>query len=351
MKKLSITILLALLIASAAMAKQPKNVIIMIGDGMGLAQVYTAMVRNGNSLNLERCTFTGFSKTYSANNYTTDSAAGGTAISCGVKTDNYMIGTRPDSSSVENILEQAERNGKSTGLVVACSVTHATPAAFVAHQPNRGMDDEIAADFLKSNIDVFIGGGRKFFEQRSDKRNLTNELKDKGFQIAYTLDEVNAVTDGKLAGLLYEEQNPDITQRGDMLPNAVKAAINILDNNKKGFFMMIEGSQIDWACHANDVELETLEMLDFDKTIGLVLDYAAKDGNTLVIITADHETGGLTLPKGNMEEGTFAANFSTKSHTGTPVPIYAFGPGAENFTGFMENSSIKAKIEKIAKLK
>jgi alkaline phosphatase len=331
--------------------KNPKNVVFLIGDGMGIAQIYAGMVANGNKLNLERCTYSGFSKTYSANKFTTDSGAGGTALACGVKTNNGMIGMSSDSVPVQSILELSSHNKLATGIVVACAVTHATPASFIAHQVNRSMYEEIASDYLKTDIDVFIGGGRKYFEDRNDGRNLTNELKAKNYQIAYKLDEVKAVKSGKLAGLLYDDQNPGMPERGRMLPDATMAAINILDDNKKGFFLMVEGSQIDWAGHDNNSPQLVKEVLDFDQTIGRVLDFAKKDGNTLVIITADHETGGLALLNGKFGSDNMKAIFTTKDHTGVPVPVFAYGPGAENFAGFMENSSFKAKLVKLLKLK
>ncbi len=352
LQKKSIILISAFLIVLALnlKAKKPQNVIFMIGDGMGLSQIYAGMVANGNKLNLERCTYSGFSKTYSANNFTTDSGAGGTALACGVKTNNYMIGVTPDSVAAESILEVAEKNNLATGIVVACAVTHATPASFIAHQPNRNMNEEIASDFLKTDVDVFIGGGKKYFVERADNQNLIEKLKQKNYNVAFTLDEVKAVTSGKLAGLLYEDQSPNMPERGNMLTEGTMAAIDILDNNKKGFFLMIEGSQIDWACHDNNAEQTVKEMLDFDKTIGKVLDFAEKDGNTLVIITADHETGGMTIPTGDIVKGEINAIYTTKGHSGTPVPVFAFGPGSQNFTGFMQNTSFKNKIAKLLKI-
>ncbi len=336
---------------SASAQKKPKNVIFLIGDGMGISQIYSAMVANGNKLALERCTYAGFSKTYSANNFTTDSGAGGTALACGVKTKNGMIGMSADSVAVESILTLAKKNELATGIVVACGVTHATPAAYIAHQINRNMYDEIAADYLKTDIDVFIGGGRKYFENRADDRNLTNELKVKNYQIAYNLADLKTIRNGKLAGLLYEDHNPAMPERGNMLPESTMAALDILDNNKKGFFLMVEGSQIDWAAHDNNAKQVIKEMLDFDKTIEVALNFAQKDGNTLVIITADHETGGMTILNGTFGTDEMKAAFSSKDHSGIPVPIFAYGPGAENFSGFMENTCFKAKIEKLLKLK
>jgi alkaline phosphatase len=331
--------------------KRPKNVIFMIGDGMGVAQVYAGMVANGNKLNIERCAYSGFSKTYSYNKFTTDSGAGGTALACGVKTRNGMIGMSPDSVPVQSILELSSQHKLSTGIVVACAVTHATPASFIAHQINRNMYDEIAADYLKSDIDVFIGGGRKYFEDRNDGRNLTTELKAKNYQMAYKLEDVKAIKTGKLAGLLYDDQNPNMPERGNMLPESTQAALNILSTNKKGFFLLVEGSQIDWAGHDNNAFQVVKEMLDFDEAVGRALNFAQKDGNTLVVITADHETGGLTIINGEFGSENMKTNFSTKDHTGVPVPVFAYGPGAENFSGFMENSSFKTKFEKLLKLK
>lgn len=334
-----------------AATKAPKNIILLIGDGMGLAQVYAGMVANGNKLELERCTHSGFSKTYSSSNFTTDSGAGGTAIACGVKTKNGMIGMGPDSIKVESTLELASRNNLATGMVTSCNITHATPASFIAHQIDRDMYDEIAADFLKTDIDVFIGGGRKNFEKRIDGRNLSEELKAKNYQVVYSLDSVQSIKSGKLAGLLYDQHNPPMPERGTMLPDATVAAIDILDNNSKGFFLMIEGSQIDWAAHDNNADQVIKEVLDFDATVGKVLDYAKKMGNTLVVITADHETGGLTILNGKMGNADLKTAFSSKGHSGVPVPVFAYGPGAENFSGFMENISFKAKFMKLLKIK
>lgn len=331
--------------------KQPKNVVFIIGDGMGLAHIYAGMVANGNKLQLERFKNIGFSKTYSANNFTTDSGAGGTALACGVKSNNGMIGMSADSVAKESILELAEKNGLSTGLVAACNITHATPASFIAHQISRKMTEAIAADFLKTDIDVFIGGGRHDFEKRSDNRNLTDELKAKNYVVAYNLNDAKKVKSGKLAAMLNDDHIPAYPERGEMLPESSLIALDILDNNKKGFFLMIEGSQIDWAAHDNNAPQLSAEMLDFDNTIGKVLDFAEKNKNTLVIVTADHETGGLTIPQGDISKREISASFSTKVHSGVPVPVFAFGPGAEQFTGFMENISFKNKLMKLLKLK
>ncbi|MEA5129580.1 MAG: alkaline phosphatase [Proteiniphilum sp.] len=326
---------------------QVKNVIVMIGDGMGVAQVYAGLTANQGSLFLEKCQFVGFSKTYSASSYITDSAAGGTAIACGTKTKNGAIGVDPDGNPVKSMLEYAAENGLSTGVVVSCAVTHATPASFVAHQPSRKMEEEIAVDFVNSDLSVFIGGGKKYFTDRSDNENLLSELAAKGFQVVFNMDDIKKVTTGKLAGLVADEHPAPYPERGEFLPEGVEAAINLLKNNDKGFCLMVEGSQIDWACHANDKDATIREMLDFDRAIKVAFDYADKDPNTLVIVTADHETGGLSLTGGDLSTGEVEANYGTKGHSAVMVPVFAYGAGAAEFAGIYQNTDIFTKVLKL----
>jgi len=321
-----------------------RNVILMIGDGMGLYHQYAAYTANNGSFTVERCHAVGIAKTAAADNYTTDSAAAGTAIACGVKTNNGMLGVRPDTTCVKSMLEYAADHGLSTGMVVSCELTHATPAAFVAHVGSRSENDNIALDLARSKINVAIGGGRKFFENRADEKNLTDSMKAKGFRVAYTVDEVKAVREGNLLGLLAEVSPKPYPARGEILTEGVTTAIHILNQNKKGFFLMVEGSQIDWAAHANNQENVVNEMLDFDRAIKIAFDFAERDGNTLVIVTADHETGGMIITRGSLETGKLTMNFASTGHTGVPVPVYVFGPGAEKFTGIYENTEILPKI-------
>lgn len=330
-------------------SQKPKNIILLIGDGMGVSQVFAGLTANGGNLFLENCKHIGFSKTQAANKYITDSAAGGTALSCGVKTYNGAIGVDADTVSVKTILEEAEEKGLATGLVSTSSITHATPASFIAHQPNRGMYEEIAADFLKTDIDVFIGGGISHFVARKDKRNLLNELKEKGYTVENDMAKIQKVKKGKLAALTAQVHNERVADRGDLLPVATQTAINILKNNSgdKGFFMMVEGSQIDWGGHANSTVYIVEDMLDLDQAVGTAIKFAAKDGETLVIVTADHETGGMALTGGNMETGMVKGAFPTGGHTGVMVPIFSYGPGAEEFTGIMENTDVHAKMKKL----
>jgi len=321
-----------------------RNVILMIGDGMGLNHMYAAYTVSKDSLAIERCQYVGLAKTHAANGYNSDSAAAGTAIACGEKTNNGMVGVRPDGSHLKSMLEYAADNGLSTGMVVTCELTHATPASFVAHVKSRSENENIAMDLMRSKINVAIGGGRKYFEKRSDGQNLTDSMKSKGFRIAYTMDEVKATHEGNLLALLADVSLETYPARGEMLPEAVNTSINLLNQNKKGFFLMVEGSQIDWAAHDNSQEKVVNETLDFDRAVKVAFDFAKRDGNTLVIVTADHETGSMGILNGNLQTGDLNATFSSKGHTGVPVPVYSFGPGAEKFTGIFDNTEFLPKV-------
>jgi len=322
-----------------------RNVIFMIGDGMGLPAVYSAMTVSDNTLNIIRCNNIGLQKTNSADNYITDSAAAGTALASGNKTKNGVIGMNSDGKPVKSILEIAEEHGLATGLVSTSSITHATPASFIAHQASRGSYEDIALDFLKTDIDVFIGGGYDHFAKRKDKLNLIDSLKIRGYDVETTMNLVLSSSSLKLAGFTAPVHNTYRSKgRGNMLPDASVKAIEILSRNPKGFFLMIEGSQIDWAGHANHADTLIDETLDFDNAVGKVLDFAQKDGHTLVVITADHETGGITIVGGDIHSHKAVLNFSTKDHTAVMVPVYAFGPGSDNFNGIYENTEIFQKI-------
>ncbi|HKK42943.1 MAG TPA: alkaline phosphatase [Bacteroidales bacterium] len=353
LKSFVFIILTALLIAcnsvmSSSQKSGPdiKNVILMIGDGMGIADVSAAMAVSETPLNILRCTVTGLQTTSSADNYITDSGAAGTALATGHKTNNGRIGMDPDGNPVKSILEIAVDHGLSAGLVATSAITNATPAAFIAHQPSRYNYEGIARDFLRTNIDVFIGGGLDNFVRRKDNINLLDSLRSKGYEIDTTMSMIMQSQASRLAGFTAPMDNPfRLKGRGDMLPEASAKAIEILKNNKKGFFLMIEGSQIDWAGHSNIADTLIDETLDFDRAVGKALDFAEKDGHTLVVVTADHETGGVTITNGNPAEHKVTLAFSSKGHTPVLIPVYVFGPGAEKFTGIYDNTDIFRKID------
>ncbi len=363
MKTKMINLLLAIILVStgsiistnesfAGPPKRPRNIIVLIGDGMGDAHVYAAMSVSQRQLYMEQFPFSGFSITRAANNYVTDSGAGGTAISCGVKTNNGMIAMAPDTTLVPSIIDIVHKHGLATGVVSTSSVTHATPASFVAHNVSRNNYEAIAADYLKGTIDVFIGGGESNFRNRQDGKDLTIDLESQGFDIVYNIDEMMASNSTKIAGLLAKEHMPTVIEgREGALEAMTWKAIETLSKDKDGFFLMVEGSQIDWGGHENNAEYIITETLDFDQAVGAALEFARLDGRTLVIVTADHETGGLTIPAGDTNEGTITVKFSTTGHSAVMVPVFSFGPGADNFSGINENTFFFDLFLKLLKIR
>ncbi len=329
--------------------KQAKNVILMIGDGMGLTQITAGLYSNNNRLHLERLPYIGLHKPYSSDDLVTDSAAGATAFSAGVKTYNGAIGVDSEQQSVGTILEEAEQVGLATGLIATSTIVHATPASFVAHVPDRNMYEAIAADFLSTDVDLFIGGGVKFFNRREkDERNLFEELAAKGYVVSSYMDKAldkTKVDFTKNFAYFTADADPlPVSQGRDYLPFASKFATEYLSQQEEpGFFLMIEGSQIDWGGHANDSDYIITELLDFDEAIGHVLDFAQQDGETLVIVTSDHETGGYAINPGSTM-GNIESGFTTGSHTAALIPVFAYGPGAELFAGMYENTAIYEKM-------
>lgn len=331
--------------------KKPKNVIFLIGDGMGLSQVSSAYYFNKNNKepNFSRFPVVGLSRTSSSQQKITDSGAGATAFSTGHKSYNGSIGVDDNKKPLETLVEHFSKEGKSSGVIVTCSVTHATPAAFYAHVPSRDQEYEIARQLVTSDIDFFSGGGIKFFT-KGENASLLGDLQKNGFVIDTTNLDVNKPleADKKYGFLIAEEGLPKITEgRGDYLPKATEMGLNYLSKDTAGFFVMIEGSQIDWGGHANDAGYLIGEVLDFDKAVGKALDFAEKNGNTLVIVTADHETGGFTLSSDSGDYNKIKPTFSTSGHSATMVPVFAYGPGAEKFTGIYQNTAIYDKIRQL----
>ena len=368
--------------ASSAFGKpkrpiKPKHIVLIIGDGTGLAQwsAYNAKRTQGiNSMDSAAIVFTdfpviGFSLTSSADAFITDSGAGATALATGKKANNYMIGMAADSTKPITISEIAHRMGKSTGIAVTCELTHATPGSFFAHQPSRKLMNEIGADFItgmsphdladlqerngqtdvgsqfvkKGSIDVALGGGRKYFD--------TNALKNNGYAIGTGYEAMKQLQNQSRRVVFYDDQpfppkaHEGRNKEGMYLADASESVLNTMFLNPKGSFTMIEGSQVDWAGHENDSTYLMAEMEDFDVAIRRVIAMAKADKNTLVIVTADHETGGLSLTEWDKARSQPAMHFSTGHHTGIPVPVFAYGPGAELFSGAYQNTAIFTKIQ------
>lgn len=334
----------------APQGKKVKNVIFMIGDGMSLMHMYSAWTANRGKLWLDNAQATGLSKTYCTNKLITDSGAGGTALATGYKTNYHMVGVDPDGKPLESLVTLANKKGLASGIAVTCRLWDATPADFCCHNVDRDAESEIVTDYVTCGVDYAFGGGAKLFENREDGRNLFQELRDNGYQTPRSWEELAGIKEGKVFCVPYPIDTPVPAERGDLLARASMKGIDLLNQNKKGFFMMIEGSQLDDYGHFNDLDMLMQETLDFDQTIGRVFEWAAQDGETLVVVTADHETGGLTLVDGDLKEGKIVCKFSTGSHSGVMVPVYAFGPGSENFTGIFENSDIFWKIRELLNL-
>jgi alkaline phosphatase len=328
----------------------PKNIILMIGDGMGLTQITAGMYANGNKLNLEQFLYIGLQKTHANDDLITDSAASATSLACGVKTNNGAVGVDKNNKPVRSIMEEAKESGKAVGLVATSSITHATPACFYAHQTNRGFMEAIAGDLIKSDVDFFVGGGKKYFERRKDERNLITELQSKGYVISgFIQKDFNDISINFSKNFGYftsnEEPLPYLQGRDYLVAASKSATLFLSSHSKEGFFLMVEGSQIDWGGHANDSDYIISEMIEFDKAIGVILDFAKEDGETLIIVTADHETGGYAINPGSKMDSIRPA-FTTDKHTGTLVPVFAYGPGARLFTGIYDNTTIYSKMRK-----
>ena len=328
--------------------KKVKNIIFMIGDGMGYEQISAAWVCNGGKLNLDNFSKVGIQRTYSANKLVTDSAAAGTALATGHKTNNGLVAMNADTVVVKSLAEEAMEKGKRAGAAVTCRVNDATPAVFFSHSETRKNQEDIVSQMASSGVYFLSGGGTHFWEKREDGRNVAEEVKANGYTYVRTKEDLQAVTEGPVIALMDSYELKPSLDRGDILPASVTKALELLDN-KKGFFLMVEGSMIDDGGHDNKAGHTMEEVFDFDKTLGIVLEWAEKDGETLVIVTGDHATGGMTLLSGSIEEMRIRVNFSTTGHNGIFLPVFAWGPHSEDFVGVYENTELSDKIRKLIK--
>jgi len=353
--------------------KKAKNIIFLIGDGMSISQVsaYRLVQGGPNSrIAVDRFPYSGIVLTHAENAIVTDSASSATAYSTGHKTNNGALGMDSENNELENLTETLDQYGFVSSLLATSEITHATPAAFAAHVDLRWKTDEISAQMIESKVATFLGGGRHFFlpeemeGKRKDARNLLEEVKA-SHTLLTTKDEMNDFNDnklGKVFGLFADEHlrsidSPDNHSSepslSEMLQFAVKRSGQFINNGCKGFFIMGEGSQVDWAGHSNSLEYLKREMQDLDSAVEWAFNYAKENTDTLVVVTADHETGGLLIEpanpadyNGNEVKFSFNTAVGRGTHTGVPVPVYAYGPGAENFTGTLDNTDVyRAMIE------
>ncbi|MCX7919084.1 MAG: alkaline phosphatase [bacterium] len=365
-RKIFVSLLIGIIIVSVTYSSsfsvktepiaQAKNIILLIGDGMGIGQITlarVALVGADGKLNLDRFPYVGLVKTHAADDIVTDSAASGTALATGQKTDNGKVSVSSDGQPIKTVLELAEEQGKATGLVTTVQIVHATPAVFAAHQSSRASLSEIAVQMLDKNIEVLFGGGMNYFipetelgGKRSDTVNLLQDAEKKGYSLISTKLQLSTATSGRILGLFAGEAFIGAEQEPS-LANMVERAIFILSRFPKGFFLMAEGGQIDWKAHGNDQDGLIKEMQDFDTAVGKALEFAKSRKDTLVIVTADHDTGGLSVLS-DKDKG-LKSSWATKSHTGNMVAVFAYGPAAERFTGVLDNTDIGKNIREIIK--
>ena len=340
----------------------PENVILLIGDGMSFGQVTLARLKAAGQngvLYMEKMPVIGYTKTHSASSAVTDSAAAGTALACGIKTNNKMIGMDPENNPYQSILEAAKTKDMKTGLVATSTITHATPASFASHVKSRKNETEIAEHILQNRVNVILGGGKACWlpgssegSKRKDETDLIAQAKEFGYTIADNADQLAKAQGQYVLGLFAMGALTTISPE-PTLPEMTQNAIRLLNENTKtheGFFLMIEGSQIDWAGHSNNARKNIRQTLLFDLTVKAALEFAMKDKKTLIIVTADHETGGLIV-KGSDPDKENEILWATGGHTAMPAPVYAFGPGSENFAGVYDNTEIPKRIARLLKIK
>ena len=342
--------------------KKAKNIILLIGDGMGLNQVTAYRIAKGGpnySTAFDKFPFSGLVKVHSFDNLITDSAASATALSSGTKTKNRYLGVDSNGDDVELITEILLRKGFITGLVATSEITHATPAGFAIHNISRYNTDEIAKSMYESKNHILMGGGKDFFVpksnggQREDEINLVDQIKNGNIYIDSKKALMSFKGEAKKRifglfakeGLIRSESEPSLL---DMFEFTLDQSTKMVDQNRcSGFFIMAEGSQIDWAGHENDFDYQFEEMDEFNNVVGRALEFAKSRDDTLLIVLSDHETGGLLIEMDELRRkpsSSMIVSWNTAleegTHTGAMIPAFSYGPGAINFTGVIDNTDV-----------
>jgi alkaline phosphatase len=344
------------------------SVILFIGDGMGpqivsIAKIYSerSLGADLNMVNLANTGTAGYQTTHAANRLVTDSAASGTALATGEKTNNGVVGMSPGGREFQNIFELAVRHGKAVGVVSTTAVTHATPACFLAHAPSRDMQYEIAEQIAESEATVILGGGYKYFlpperGRRRDGRDLAAEARQRGFDIAFDSKDLRRSSGDKLLGLFAADHMPyEQARREDEVPSLVDMigkALEILAADPDGFLLVVEGGRIDHAEHGNDISDAIGDFFAFDAAIGHAMEYQKQDSTLTIVVTADHDTGGPAITATESGYPSYEdlealagqdckfVGWVSGDHTGTMVPVFASGPGAGEFSGVRDNTEI-----------
>ncbi len=334
--------------------ERPKNIILLISDGAGLSQLWAAAMANRGQLNVLNMSYTGYLFTGSTDNYHTDSAAGGSALATGVKTRNRYIGVDTTGRPVSNIPDEIAKMGMVSGIVSNDRITGATPSAFYAHVSERNHTDSIARQLLDSKLSLMVGGEHRVFADADSA--LMKELRTKNIDVVYGAEHIAPSQSDRLLVFAQDKvdrewdklkENQNSTQTAyRLIEDVFQPSVSFLEKRSadEGFFLMVEGAKIDGGGHSNSLPFTVSEYLSFDRMVGQALQYADTNGETLVLVTSDHETGGLVLLDADKNKGHVLGNFATTDHTGIPVPLMSYGPGAELFQGFLDNTEIAKRI-------
>ena len=322
----------------------PQNVIILISDGgAGQAEMWATATANGGNLNLMQMRNIGLIRNDPANDYTTDSAGAGTALATGVQTRNRRIGTDAKGNRLDNITEKLEAKGVRTGIMTNDGVCGATPSSYFAHEEERDSSRQIAYDLLQAPVHLVIGTPEVAFAENDSA--LTRDLRAQGVQVTANKSDIrNLKTNERMVLLCGDDYEKDKRVLEETFDDVLAY---LAKDNSKGFFLMAEGAKVDKGGHACNLSIVVDEYLSFDKVVGKALRFADAHKNTLVLVLSDHETGGLTLLDGDYRTGTIIGQFATNDHTGIPVLLYAYGPGAQHFRGFFRNFELEQKIMKL----
>ena len=317
-----------------------KQILLLIGDGNGLAQISSGIVANGGELTLTQLRTIGLVKTQAADDFTTDSASGATAMATGQKANNRALGLNASGDSIPNLPYFLSQKGFKSGLVTNDELTGATPAAFYAHHPERDAAAAIASYLPTSALNLVIGGGGKHFKKE--------KLSQAGFTLVSNMQELGEVKEPRVAHFASEGGMPSMEAgRGNFLSQAFLQASSYLGKGKTPFFLMLEAAKIDSGGHSNAPSTIVTELLDFDRVLAEAIRYADTHPGTLVLVTADHETGGVSIPQGDLERREIELAFHSDDHTGILVPLFAYGARSSAFAGVYDNTEIFHRLLKV----
>jgi len=331
---------------------RPKNVIVIIGDGMGLGIVSAAsalLEGPGSTLAMTETPFVGLMSTWATDNLSPDSASTATSMATGFKTRKKAIGVLEDGRVVRNLFEAARAQGMATGVVTTSALVDATPAGFLTHADSRDNYDEIFEQIIDSGTDVLIGGDwsdRKKARRNERYMDLVENAERTGASHGYTVIRDPAALETATTPLLalFPPRPIERLQHGPPLAHTTRHALRLLWESPEGFLLLVESELIDEAAHDNDIARVMEGMRELDEAVALALELSAYRGDTLVVVAADHDTGGLGLYKGDYTDGRAIARWTHDYHTSTFVPVFAFGPGARIFAGVFDNTAFGPKI-------